>query len=107
MSLLAHDRRRRKDNFLKINATRSNTVITDQVFYMQSKDLNEKHALTNSKDEKDLGIIVDSQLTFKNHISQSTTKANKILGALRRSFNHLTKVIQLYTRVGQPLLGRF
>ena len=73
---------------------------------MQSKDTNEKHALTTIKAEKDLGVIVDSQLTFEDHISQPTTKANKILGVIRRSFDLLTKdtFIQLYNALVRPIL---
>ena len=79
---------------------------SDQVYYMQSKETNEKHALAASKAEKDLGVIVDSQLTFKDHISQSTTKANKILGVIRRSFDHLTNdtFVQLYKALVRPIL---
>ncbi|KAK3771372.1 hypothetical protein RRG08_050423 [Elysia crispata] len=39
-----------------------------------------KHPLKTSKAEKDLRVVVDSQLNFKDHISQATTKANRILG---------------------------
>ncbi|KAK3757931.1 hypothetical protein RRG08_058245 [Elysia crispata] len=65
-----------------------------------------KHPLKNSKAEKDLGVIVDSQLNFKDHISQATTKANRILGVKRRSFDHLTDhtFVQLYKALVRPIL---
>ncbi|KAK3766990.1 hypothetical protein RRG08_058905 [Elysia crispata] len=65
-----------------------------------------KHPLKTSKAEKDLGVVVDSQLNFKDHISQATTKANRILGVIRRSFDHLTDhtFVQLYKALVRPIL---
>ncbi|KAK3758186.1 hypothetical protein RRG08_027818 [Elysia crispata] len=65
-----------------------------------------KHPLKTSKAEKDLGVIVDSQLNFKDHISQATTKASRILGVIRRSFDHLTDhtFVQLYKAPVRPIL---
>ncbi|XP_076448651.1 uncharacterized protein LOC143285278 [Babylonia areolata] len=74
---------------------------------MKSKDpSNNRHVLTTTKAEKDLGVVVDSQLTFKDHVSQTTSKANKILGVIRRSFDHLTEhtFIQLYKALVRPVL---
>ena len=39
--------------------------------------------------EKDLGIKIDSQLNFDNHISEIITKANKIVGIIKRNFKDL------------------
>ncbi|KAK3771262.1 hypothetical protein RRG08_024341 [Elysia crispata] len=65
-----------------------------------------KHPLKTSKAGKDLGVVVDSQLNFKDHISQATTKANRILGVIRRSFDHLTDhtFVQLYKALVRPIL---
>ena len=74
---------------------------------MKTKDPNQNsHALASSTAEKDLGVIVDSQLTFKDHIAQATTKANRVLGVIRRSFDHLTEstFIQLYKALVRPIL---
>ena len=38
---------------------------------------------------KDLGVIVDSELSFEEHISNKIQKANAIVGLIRRSFTHL------------------
>ena len=65
------------------------------------------HPLKTSKAEKDLGVVVDSQLNFKDHISQAVTKANRILGVIRRSFDHLTDYtfVQLYNKaLVRPIL---
>ena len=40
-------------------------------------------------EEKDLGIIIDSNLSFEEHIASKIKKANSIMGLIRRSFNYL------------------
>ena len=40
-------------------------------------------------EEKDLGVIVDSELTFAEHITEKVNKANSLVGIIRRSFTHL------------------
>ena len=80
---------------------------SDQTYFMADKNSTSgKHPLKTSKAEKDLGVIVDSQLNFKDHISQATTKANRILGVIRRSFDHLTvhTFVQLYKALVRPIL---
>ena len=39
--------------------------------------------------EKDLGIMMDSELSFEEHISLKVKKANAIMGVIRRSFSFL------------------
>ena len=65
-----------------------------------------KHSLNESNAEKDLGVIIDNKLNFSNHISQATGKANRTLGVLRRSFDHLSDktFIQLYKSLVRPML---
>ena len=57
-------------------------------------------------DEKDLGVRIDDQLKFDKHIEQQVKTANKILGLIRRSFDHLDldtfKV--LYKSLVRPIL---
>ena len=56
--------------------------------YYLSSDENSCY-LKNSTCEKDLGILVDKELNFEDHIMDKIKKANKILGLIRRSFIHL------------------
>ena len=65
-----------------------------------------RHNLSESNAEKDLGVIVDNKLNYGNHISQATGKANRTLGVLRRSFDHLSDktFIQLYKSLVRPML---
>ena len=37
-----------------------------------------RHELDKTEAEKDLGVVVDKKVTFKNHVAQATAKANRI-----------------------------
>jgi hypothetical protein len=39
--------------------------------------------------EKDIGFIIDSELTFENHLCEKVTKATSIFAAIRRTFRYL------------------
>ena len=39
--------------------------------------------------QKDLGILFDNQLKFHSHTTEVAAKANRLLGLIRRSFDHL------------------
>ena len=62
--------------------------------------------LAETKVERDLGVLVDSQLTFKDHISQAVAKSNKLLGIIRRSFVHLDEdtIRLLFRGIVRPVL---
>ena len=64
------------------------------------------HPLSESDFEKDLGVLVDKDLNFKNHVAYITANANKILGVIRRTFDHLTPetFISLYKSLVRPTL---
>ena len=57
---------------------------------MQTSDPSVRHNLAESASEKDLGVIVTSNLLFNNHINNSVAKANSILGQLRKTFKNWT-----------------
>ena len=40
--------------------------------------------LQETEIEKDLGVLIDSQLSFKDQISMAVLKANRVLGVIRR-----------------------
>ena len=56
--------------------------------------------------EKDIGVTVDMELTFQEHISAKVNKANAIMGLIRRSFNFLDFGMfrKLYTTFVHPHL---
>ena len=56
--------------------------------------------------EKDLGIIVDSQLKFDEHIATKVKRANSMAGLIRRSFTYLEPMLfkKLYVAFVRPHL---
>ena len=48
-------------------------------------------ALKREASTKDLGIVIDSQLTFDEEVATRARKANNVMGILRRSFTHLNE----------------
>jgi hypothetical protein len=49
-----------------------------------------QYPLDKPKLANDLGVILDSQLGFDNHIDIKINKACSILGLIKRNFRHLT-----------------
>jgi hypothetical protein len=49
-------------------------------------------------DEKDIGVIIDNNLSFEKHISEKCKKANSMFAVIRRTFQHLntTTFVPLY-----------
>lgn len=45
--------------------------------------------LERIEEEKDLGITIDSKLSFESHISNIVNKANRMMGIIRRTFDKL------------------
>ena len=56
--------------------------------------------------EKDLGVTVDSDLNFDDHICTKVNTANQIMGLIRRSFTYLDakSFIKMYTAMVRPHL---
>ena len=51
------------------------------------------HRLKNVQEEKDLGVIVDNQLSFKSHISSKISKANTMIHIVRNTFKYLDEAM--------------
>ena len=47
---------------------------------------NKKYILDNPDSFNDLGVLFDSNLSFRDHISQKINKAYSILGIMKRNF---------------------
>lgn len=62
--------------------------------------------LEHVNSEKDLGITIDSELKFRQHIDIKTKKANQIMGIIRRTFDYLDNVtfLKLYKALVRPHL---
>ena len=55
--------------------------------------------LEHIEEEKDLGVIIDAEMSFENHINAKVKKANQMMGLIRRVFSYLSKdmFLRLYT----------
>ena len=49
----------------------------------------EDHIVDRVQLEKDLGLAVDTRLTFEQHISDKVNKAYQMIGLVRRSFIYM------------------
>ena len=56
--------------------------------------------------ERDLGVIIDQDLSFEPHLISKINKANSVIGLIRRSFMHLDKdmFLTLYKSLIRPQL---
>ena len=57
--------------------------------YSISQD-NQIRSLERKESYKDLGVIIDEKLTFRDHIHDKINKAYAILGIIHRNFKYLT-----------------
>ena len=62
--------------------------------------------LTTTTSEKDLGVYVDTELTFEKHIETVVNQAKRMLGLIRRSYTYLDSqsLLKLYTSLVRPTL---
>ena len=62
--------------------------------------------VTRVTEEKDLGLICDSELKFSKHISDCVKRANQRVGLIRRSFRYLDEksFLILYKSLVRPVL---
>jgi len=69
-------------------------------------DGNTTYILEKLNSINDLGVIFDSNLTFKDHMAQKINKADSILGIIKRNFIHMdeSSFILLYKSMVRPHL---
>ena len=69
-------------------------------------DDNNEYYLENLNVYKDLGVIFDSRLSFREHIQEKIEKAYKMLGIIKRNFIHFSSntFIQLHKSIVRPHL---
>ena len=78
----------------------------DYTYVMHDNSTGQPLNLEESEVEKDLGVFVDNRLSFTKHIQQTVSKANKIVGMIRRTFKYLDEnmLITLYKSQVRPIL---
>ena len=73
---------------------RNSTVKRWQTCYRPSSSsigTNNQNTLLDRKDSfKDLGVVIDEKLTFRDHMHDKINKAYVTLGIIKRNFNYLT-----------------
>ena len=75
-------------------------------YTMKTHNSEERVTLATTSSEKDLGVEVDNELKFSQHIEKQVGKANRILGQIRRSFQYLdaNTMKLLFTSLVRPHL---
>ena len=78
------------DNKKYNNATGNNQ--TDNQYKMSENNLEE------TTSEKDLRIFIENKSGLSNHIDAALNRANRLMGLIRRSYEHLDgdSLVQLY-----------
>ena len=79
---------------LKLNIAKCNIVSFGRSVdksYLYSISHNNQNTLLDRKDSfKDLGVVIDEKLTFRDHMHDKINKAYAMLGIIKRNFNYLT-----------------
>lgn len=75
-------------------------------YYMGAGDTTPHTHLKSTKEEKDLGVLVDDQLKFSSHCDKIVNTANKLLGIMRRGFTYLSKTTfsLIYKGIIRPIV---
>ncbi|XP_076442709.1 uncharacterized protein LOC143281387 [Babylonia areolata] len=75
-------------------------------YNMRLHNSDERVVLESSKGEKDLGVLMDQELRFRQHIETQVNKANRILGLIRRSYQYqdMDTMRQLFVALIHPHL---
>jgi hypothetical protein len=79
---------------------------TNQQFTYTMSDKAGTYHLESTTLEKDLGVHMDPELKFSQHIEKQVNKANQILGMIRRTFEYMSAEImsKLFTSLVRPHL---
>ena len=62
-----------------------------EIYLMHENDKTVLSSIENVTEHPDLGVLMDTPLSFNKHISSIILKANKILATIKRSFKYLTE----------------
>lgn len=93
-----------KCEVLHISTSRSTGDIQNYPYSMPDGD--ETHFLKHKPAIKDLGVTVDGELSFEQHIQEKVNKANSMMGLIRRTFTYLDEesFLSLYKALVRPHL---
>ena len=70
------------------------------------KEGTETRKLETTQEEKDLGVIVDENLTFEKHINETVKKCRQLCGLIMGTITYKTKeiMIPLFKALVRPIL---
>jgi hypothetical protein len=68
------------------------TIITVTVISFTPVNEGDEVELEMPEGEKDIGVLVDRNLSFNKHITQKVNKANSIMGLIRRTYTFLDEI---------------
>ena len=65
---------------------------------------NQEIELEKMKNEKDLGVIIDQNLTFRDHMNSKVNTANRNLGIIFRTFTYIDEemFLNLFKSIVRP-----
>ena len=94
--------------FFNVNKCKILHIVKDNPqfeYQMDDKDGNVKN-LTVVNCEKDLGVYVQDNLKFDQHISITVNRANRLVGLIKRAFSYLDEetLLVLYKTLIRPIL---
>lgn len=74
--------------------------------YNLADEKGEVHILKSTREEKDLGVLIDDKLNFSTHMQTQVTKANRVLGVIKHTFKYLDMdtFLLLYKSLVRPHL---
>ena len=83
-----------------------NNVYTTLIKIVKATETMGATTLATKTSEKELGVYVDTELTFEKHIETVVNQANRMLGLIRRSYTYLDSqsLLKLYTSLVRPTL---
>jgi len=89
-----------KFNVSKCKVMHTGPRNTNRSYFMNGQLLN------SVTEHKDLGVIISSNLKIADHCHYACSKANKLLGMIKRTIKHrnITVMVQLYKSLVRPHL---
>ena len=79
------------DWLLNLNSDKCKVFIVAKNTFRDNDYVMQNRTLQFISQEKDLGVIFNSKLSFDAHINDKVSKANKIMGLIRRTFTFLMR----------------
>ena len=71
---------------------------TEHTYYLNKDEIQSE--ISSTEETRDLGVVFDTDLKFRQHISNSINKANRITGLIRRTFLHVSRTCWTLTDLG-------